>query len=120
MQSGGLEVLQYITSFFPATIPTLMHFLIHYVGVFSSGDRVGSWHEILKIPHYIPRHLEAEYAVPVENAPAAVKDILEFVKKIQVGSSQFNEVSTIGYLSAYIACVCFIMVIKLHACQTNI
>lgn len=91
-QTHTLEVLQYTTSYYPSVIPSLMNVLVNYLGILPSGQRVESWHKILRILPYVPRHLEAEYAVSFDAAPAALNDIFDFVKEIGIGISLFNEV----------------------------
>ena len=88
----SFEVLLYICSWLPSSVPRMMALISNTFGLFPPHDRVDVSHHVLNIPYYLPVHSEAEVAVALESCPEAIRELWRVVLDHHIPLNYVTEV----------------------------
>ena len=88
------ELVLYVTSWFPSSVPHVMRFIFNYLSPFPPYDRVAISYNVLNVPHILPVHWEAEVVVPFEKCPEAIRELKRVVFEHEIPANLATEVSS--------------------------
>lgn len=78
-QVHAMEVVLYLASWFPFSIPHTMKLIFKPPTVFMPYNRVDISYNVLQVPHVLPIHWEAELSVPFEQCAEALGELRRIV-----------------------------------------
>lgn len=89
-------MIMQILSWIPKATPAVMKFLVKKTDLFNAYNRVDKSYNVFNIPHYIPRHYEAEVAVRFEDCPKAIRELTHVADEFEIPVNLITEVCVLG------------------------